>query len=330
MVLQGRLETENQIEDGVLKKLSEMPIYVQSWYYSLRAQDVSIKSCRDYLNKINHFLLYLNEDISKVELKEMTDFELSRYFISIQTKKDKNDKLIKTSDSYRNTVWFALNNFFEYQLKVGNIKKNYMPLVKPKKNKSKSKSKSNKAYLSSNDFKKMLCFIPGESEIIKKRNKAILLLYMTTGMRRDALRQINISDIESGNHLVVIDKGEKTQIYDLNKETINAINDWLVVRSELLHNNINDALFLTYQGKRISGNAIYNMVTETTETALGKKLSPHKLRGGLCSILYEQTHDLEFVRKAIGHENISTTEIYIKTKDDERHIASQIMENLLK
>ena len=71
------------------------------------------------------------------------------------------------------------------------------------------------------------------------------------------------------------------------------------------------------------------MIIETTEIALGRRLSPHKLRAGLCSILYDETHDIEFVRRAIGHSNVATTSRYIHTNEDEKQKASNIMEKLL-
>ena len=328
LTLQGRLETEEKIEQNIIRKLDTMPEYIQNWYYNMRAQDITIKSCRDYLEKVINFLLYINSDLDKIVLNKISDGDLSKYFIEIQTTKKHDGCIVKTSDSYRNTVWFALNNFFNYQKATGKVKNNNMKLVKPKKNKAPEiKAKD---LLSIDDFNKILQFIPGDSLSIQKRNKAILLLYMNTGMRKDALRQINISDIDfNTNELIVIDKGEKTHIYSLNSDTIIAINDWIMHRKYLLQGHLTDALFISYQGNRISGNAIYNMVTEATEVALGKKISPHKFRSGLVTILYEQTHDIEFVRKAIGHSNIATTQRYIVTDDTEKQKASEIMQQLL-
>lgn len=325
--MNGRIEVEEKLEKSIEQKVNEMPNFVSEWYYSLLARGVTIKSCRDYINKLDNFILLMNYDLKTMNVKDITSSDLTKYFSHIQYKINKDGEKIKTSDAYRNSVWFALNNFFEYHYNAGNIDKNYMPLVKPIKNKSNSKKE--RTLLTANDFKKMLCHIPGDNKIIKLRNKAILLLYMTTGMRRDALCQININDIDfSTNEILIIDKGEKEHIYNLETETVLAIKEWMRAR-QTFENSDSNALFITYQGNRMTGNSVYNMVTKCSIASFGKAISPHKLRSGLCSILYDQTHDIEFVRRAIGHSNIATTQRYIVTNGNEKAIASQIIGGLL-
>ena len=158
---------------------------------------------------------------------------------------------------------------------------------------------------------------------------ADFLLYMTTGMRRDALCQINITDIDfKRKEITVVDKGEKTHVYKLTDETLTAISEWLILRNNIKHDPT-QAAFITYQGKRITGNSVYNMITDCSRAAFGTPVSPHKLRAGLCSILYEQTHDIEFVRRAIGHSKVTTTQRYIVTNGNEREVASKIIGDLL-
>ena len=55
-------------------------------------------------------------------------------------------------------------------------------------------------------------------------------------------------------------------------------------------------------------------------------VSPHKIRAGVASILYEETKDIEFVRRAIGHTNVATTQRYIRTENKEREKASKLLE----
>ena len=74
--------------------------------------------------------------------------------------------------------------------------------------------------------------------------------------------------------------------------------------------------------------SVKEVVERCTKNALGKKLSPHKLRAGFCSILYKETHDIEFVRRAVGHSDIKTTQRYISVDDTERRKASTIMNNI--
>ena len=79
----------------------------------------------------------------------------------------------------------------------------------------------------------------------------------------------------------------------------------------------------------MSASTIKYLVYKYTERALGKALSPHKLRAGYCSILYNQTHDIEFVRRAVGHANVATTQRYIVTNGSEKKKVAEIMGSLL-
>ena len=326
--MQGRIEVEDNIELGIQKKLEDYPEFVAEWYYALRARGNTVKSCREYLNKLEHFLKVMDYDLIDLDIDDITSSDLTKFFTLIQYKEDKTGNKVKTSGSYLNTMWFALNNFFEYQYELGRIEKNYMKTVKPAKNKMNISSKQ-KPMLTTNDFKKMLCHVPGNNHTIYSRNKAILLIFMTTGMRRDALCQINVSDINFEKHqLTVTDKGEKKHYYVMSRDVETSIKEWLTLKKTIRNSNP-EALFVTYQGKRITGCAVFNMISECSKKALGAAISPHKLRSGLCSILYEETRDIEFVRRAIGHKNIATTQRYIITEGNEKETASKIMESLL-
>ena len=79
----------------------------------------------------------------------------------------------------------------------------------------------------------------------------------------------------------------------------------------------------------MGGKTLTEIVQKYTGRALGKPLSPHKLRAGYCSILYNKTHDAEFVRRAVGHANVATTQRYIVTKGNERKKAAEIMASIL-
>ena len=83
-------------------------------------------------------------------------------------------------------------------------------------------------------------------------------------------------------------------------------------------------------GERFNTRGITKLVYKVSEESLGYKISPHKLRAGFCSVLYSKTHDIEFVRRAVGHSSINTTQRYIKTNNNEREMASKIMNDIFK
>ena len=210
------------------------------------------------------------------------------------------------------------------------ILSNYMEDIKKPRNRDLVRINQNRTLLTERDFKLILHSAAMEKDpILKRRDQAILMLFMSTGMRREALRSINISDINFKEQtLTVIDKGDKVQIYKLGDKCVDAINNWLEYRKAYV-SVPSDALFLSNQGSRISSNGLAKVVCKYSKKAIGREIRPHKLRAGYCSILYANNPDIEFVRRSVGHSDVSTTQRYIVTKGSEREKAAEIMDNAL-
>ena len=328
--MQGRIELEEKIKNTIENEmLPTLPNFIVEWYYSLKGTGLTMKSCKDYLYKASLFFKSTNLPID-CDIADITPVMITKYFSDIQYKTNSSGEKVRTSNSYRNTVWYALNSLFNYHVNVKHITNNYMSIVKPKKGASQDIIK--RYELSADDFALMLSDenIPGKTEALKVRNKAILTLLMTTGMRREALCQINIHDISEVDDkyvLTVLDKGEKEHTYKLSVSVLEALIDWLYIRKSYAKNT--DALFITSRGTRITSDAIYNLVENNTKLALGYSLSPHKIRAGYCTILYEQTKDIEFVCNSVGHSQLDTTKRYIHSKIDDKEKASNIMESCI-
>lgn len=335
--MEGRYQTNRKIETNIEQKLNSYPEYLSGWYYYLRASNKEISSCNEYIIKIVRFLEFINKDISKVNPSDITQDKIMKYMISCQ-KTERNGIVVNTSDSYKATVWYVLRNFLDYMRKYDYISKNYMDNIPKPKNNDKARIDNERILLSEYDFNQILNAVKNgagdevsksRQALYKERDIAIMLVFMYTGMRRTALSNINIEDIDFENKtLTVIDKGSKVQVYNLSDRVINAINDWLSKR-ETLKVIDQDALFISRLGKRMTGKSLYNLVEKYCEEALGKRISPHKLRSGFCSIMYNKTKDIEKVRRMVGHANLATTQRYIVTDNQERKESTRIMDNLL-
>lgn len=336
--MNGRVENDLKIFKSVESQLSDFPDYITDWYFYLKANENTATSCRDYIRKIRRFLEFIDEDIKDIELKQMTPGIVTRY---IEKNKYKDDGT-EFSDSYKQGIWSCLNNFFEFLEGRDMVEKNVMKMAKIKrpKNKDLDRINQNRKLLTEDDFNKILEAVrngagsnkaKGYQTKFKNRDMAILLLFMTTGMRKTALMEINVDDIDLPNHtLYVIDKGHKAHEYYLNDTVVEALEAWLIDRYEFLGNQ-SGALFVSKEKKRMHGNSIMQLVDKYAYEGLGYHISPHKLRSGLVSIMYTQTNgNLEFCRRMIGHSNITTTQRYIVTNNDERTKTAGIMNNLLK
>lgn len=332
--MQGRLENELKIQRATEKIVDNLPQFVNEWYINMKASRKTASSCQDFVIKIRKFLEYVNYDVKEIKPTDITLSVCESYMIACQTKKNENGMIVYTSDSYQKGNWSAINSLLSFLEKRKYISYNHMKDIVRPKNHDADRINNERVWLTNNDFRKILNTVkkgnPYMDGVFTYRDISILLLLMTTGMRCSALTSINIQDIDyKKNTLSIIDKGSKIHIYPLSDEIISYIRKWVRDR-EKIASPYTDAMFVNNKGERISSKGISNLVVDTCEQAIGKRLSPHKLRSGFCSILYEKTHDIEFVRRAVGHSNVKTTQRYIKTDGKEREKASQIMGDILK
>lgn len=332
--MQGRLENEMRIQQSTDELMKEMPDYMQEWYINMKASRRTASSCQDYARKIRKFLLYIHDNPKEITPDMITLQACESYMIACQTKTNEEGMIVYTSDSYQQGVWCALNSFMKYLQKRNYITHNYIMDIEKPKNKDLDRINQDRILLTQKDFQKILKSAKSGSEfmngVFNNRDILIILLFMTTGMRKTAMSDINIEDVDiEKKTLTVIDKGNKIHTYVLNEQVMFYLNGWLQDRVKLLTNNTTNALFVNRYGDRMKGPAIYDIVVKHCNNALGKKLSPHKLRSGFCSILYNKTHDIEFVRRVVGHSSIITTQRYIKTEEKEKEKATQIMGDIL-
>ena len=174
--------------------------------------------------------------------------------------------------------------------------------------------------------------ITAEDKRNSTRNYAIITLFLNCGMRLSELVGINISDIDFTNKkLTVIGKGNKERTIYLNDACIEAVNDYLKDRpKDKVQVSSKDALFLSEQRKRISNRTVQYIVdTELKRAGLDtNKYSTHKLRHTAATLMYKHGHvDIRALQELLGHESISTTEIY--THVDNEQIRSAVDSNPL-
>ena len=252
---------------------------------------------------------------------------------SIEQTVDSKGNVKETSFSYRKQIHSILNSFFEYLRKKKIITENPMDCIE----RPTSRDVVKRVPL---DVDHLNCILESVDKADvgirckkwKIRDKAILTLFMMTGIRRAALTEINLEDLNfTLKTITVIDKRHKTHIYKMNNQLETALRDWIEDRGQKIADIKTDALFISEKKKRISEEAVRDVVKKYSRVALGREreISPHKLRGAFCTILYEQTKDIEFVRRAVGHNNIETTQRYIVDDNRAKDEAAYIMENIL-
>lgn len=165
------------------------------------------------------------------------------------------------------------------------------------------------------------------------RNHAIITIFLNCGIRLAELVNINISDIDfENNKLNVIGKGNKERAIYLNNACIKAINSYLEDRLKKgIKPDSCDALFLSERKNRISRRTVqYTIKQELNLTGITRasNFSVHKLRHTAATLMYKYGNvDIRALQELLGHESISTTEIY--THVDNEQIRNAVENNPL-
>ena len=165
-------------------------------------------------------------------------------------------------------------------------------------------------------------------QVTKRRDLAMLSLFLGTGIRISECVGLNIDDIDfEQNAFVVTRKGGKEVILYLSDEVADAMKAYLEerIKIEALEGHEN-AFFLSIQRRRITQRAVENMVKKYSQIAapLKRKISPHKLRSTYGTNLYRETGDIYLVADVLGHSDVNTTrKHYAAIAEDHRRIAAQ-------
>lgn len=215
----------------------------------------------------------------------------------------------------------SLRSLFKYLYKTDQISSNPATLLEMPKMHNKSI-----VYLSPNEVALLVDAVESGEGLTERqkryhaktvlRDTAIIVTFLTTGMRVSELVGINISDVDLDNlALRIIRKGGDERILYFDFETETALRAYLDQRGEL---SPHDPLFISLQGNRINVRTVENLVKKYAKIAAPlKNISPHKLRSTFGTTLYQQTDDIYLVADVLGHKDVNTTRKHYAAMSDE-------------
>jgi len=203
----------------------------------------------------------------------------------------------------------ALRSFYRFALKRELVKKDPAHAVTGPK-----KSKPLPQFLREGEMDRLLDELEWDSSFNNVRARTILLLFYEAGLRRSELIGLDDKDIDfEAAQLKVTGKRNKQRIVPFGAELAETLKDYKAKRQEEF-GETSGALFLSDKGERISGAQVYQMVRKylSMVTSL-KKRSPHVLRHTFATAMLNNGAGLETIKSLLGHESVSTTEIYTHT-----------------
>jgi len=203
--------------------------------------------------------------------------------------------------------------FMQYLIRENHIKSN--PVVEV------SAPKAARRLPDTLDAEQMLVLLRVKGDdILDQRDRAIMELLYSSGLRLAELVGLNADSVERGEGTVrVLGKGSKERIVPVGRHALRAIDDWQRVRGNIANAN-EQALFVGARGARISPRSVQAMIKQrATAAGLPQRVHPHLFRHSFATHLLESSGDLRGVQEMLGHADIGTTQIY--THLDFQHLA---------
>ncbi len=303
------------------------PDFVNSFLdYTITILNKSPNTVKEYNYDIANFLKYIKKQFKLTDEADLKEIKINDMDISILKKINLQDIHgyisymaidLKSSPATRARKISAIRVFFKYLTSKAKIID-----VNPAQDLETPKlGKRMPRYLSLEESKKLLNVSQDDTDRNSVRDHAIITLFLNCGMRLSELVGINISNIDfSESRMTVIGKGNKERTIYLNKACMNALKDYLSIRPhDKVKNDSRDALFLSERKERISNRAVQNIVkNELARAGLDTtKYSVHKLRHTAATLMYQYGDvDIRALQELLGHESISTTEIYTHVNDE--------------
>ena len=243
-----------------------------------------------YMNDLNKYEEFLKNDILESDAEDLEKY--LKYIGGMQS----------TTVAHKIT---AIKSYFNYNIKRGIVKSNPANKVsRPK------LAKHLPEYLTEEEVSKLL-----DVEVKSPydfRNKTILELLYSSGIRISELVNIKTPNYDSEECLIrIMGKGSKERIIPLGDYAINIMNDYMNNYRPLINKKFTDYIFINNRGDKISRQFIFKVIKkEALKKGIKKDISPHTLRHTFATHLLKNGADLRIIQELLGHENISTTQIY--------------------
>lgn len=262
-------------------------------------KNLSDNTINSYQNDIRNFLSYCSQS-NITDLNDVKSSDLSKYF-ELQRSAGKDSS---TSARYMS----SLKGFFGYLQD-----NNYIKVNPTEKLLSVKKSRKLPAVLSIQEIE-LILNSPDTNDLTGLRDKAILELFYSSGLRVSELINLKINDLFFNDEVIrVFGKGSKERIVPIGSSAIKWVNEYLIKARPSLEkkSKSQNFVFLNKRGSKLSRMWIWKIVSKySSDAGIKKEIHPHTFRHSFATHLLEGGADLRAVQEMLGHADISTTQIY--------------------
>jgi integrase/recombinase XerC len=266
--------------------------------YLILERKYSLLTSKAYLNDLKQFEKFVQENFQDQPLESIHYPIVRNWIVS----------LVDAKKSYRtiNRKLSSLNAFYRFLLKCEVIIANPMAKHQSLKNKKKIQIP-----FSETEMEETLQ-IEFSDDFEGLRDKLMLELFYTTGIRRAELIGLKVSSIDFSNQTIkVLGKRNKERLIPLVEKTVLLLREYIKQRESLFSSNLTDSLLVNQSGVKLNESFVYRKINFYLSGVTNKtKNSPHVLRHTFATHLLNQGADLNAVKELLGHSSLASTQIY--------------------
>ena len=206
----------------------------------------------------------------------------------------------------------AIRSFFAWAEETGQIEENPARSVTLRR-----LPRTTPSFLTEAEKRRLCKELRGRTSVLARRDRLIVELFLGTGIRLRELVDLDVDDVDlDAKHLRIRAKGDVPQVKFL-KSTLRSLLRAYLKERHRLGDSEGRALFLSNRDTRLSERQVARRLDHWLRAAgIDKKLSPHGLRHTFATHLYSRTGDILVVQRALGHRDLSTTQVYTHLVDD--------------
>ena len=264
-----------------------------------KERNFSLHTIKAYKNDLNRFNYFLNNTLSRKKLAKINRNDIRKFLA------EEYDNGYSSKTVARRLA--TIKSYFKYLVKTELIQENISIHINSPKVPKKLPNFVDKNLIDT------LMKTPSLDTHIGIRDRAVLELFYSTGMRLSELVNMNIGDFEINKKLIrVIGKGNKERMIPYGRNAESAIKNYLKIRNLSLKPAFaNKPLFVNSSEKRISKRTIQRRMNNYIKlVADGKRIGPHLLRHTFATHLLDNGADIRAVKDLLGHSSLSSTQIY--------------------
>ena len=251
-----------------------------------------------YKSDLEQFTLFLTKNESS-DAPFATHHDIRNWIVSMMEQK-------VTARSINRKI-STLKSFYKFLMRKGEIKKS--PLSKVQSPKT---SKRLPVFVELPGIEKLLKEVEFPEGYVGLRDKMIIELFYSTGIRRNELIHLKETDVDSYNSQIkVLGKGNKERIIPIHPWLRSSIKNFVDEKKRLLENNSEPYLILSEKGNKMKPTEVYHIVNKYLNmvTTVDKK-SPHVLRHSFATHLMNNGADINAVKELLGHTSLAATQVY--------------------